>query len=347
DGAGGNPSKKSAAGDLWSFRAVSDPAVPEVEDKTWSRSPLDRFILEKLEGSGLKPAPEADKRTLIRRATFDLIGLPPTPEEIDAFLADDSEEAFAKVVDRLLASPHYGQRWGRHWLDVARYADSNGLDENTAYGNAWRYRDYVIAALNADRPYDEFLIEQLAGDLLPAQGPQAEVHRRWIATGFLSLGPKSLAEVDEKKMVMDIVDEQLDTVSRTFMGLTLGCARCHDHKFDPISTADYYALAGIFQSTKTMDSLKKLAKWHEHSLASEQERAKLTEHEGMVTKQKESIDAFIREANERLTAAGGKDYKLPAEPEASYPDATKAELKKRRDALAELEKAAPEIPSAL
>ena len=142
--------------------------IPAVADRAWPRSPLDRFILAKLEASGPAPAPEADKRTLIRRATFDLIGLPPTPEEVEAFLADDSPDAFARVVDRLLASPHYGERWGRHWLDVARYADSNGLDENIAYGNAWRYRDYVIAAFNADKPYDQFVLEQLAGDLLPA-----------------------------------------------------------------------------------------------------------------------------------------------------------------------------------
>ena len=224
---------------LWAFQTPTNPAIPPVKDTAWPQSPLDHFILAGLEAKGLRPAPKADKRTLLRRVTFDLIGLPPTPAEIDAFLADESPEAFARVVDRLLASPHYGERWGRHWLDVARYADSNGLDENVAFANAWRYRDYVVAAFNADRPYDQFVMEQLAGDLLDA--PNVAVrHERLIATGFLALGPKVLAEVDERKMEMDIIDEQIDTVGRTFLGLTLGCARCHDHKFDPISTEDYY-----------------------------------------------------------------------------------------------------------
>ncbi len=181
-----------------------------------------------------------------------------------------------KVVDRLLASPRYGERWGRHWLDVARYADSNGLDENVAHGNAWRYRDYVIASFNDDKPYDRFVLEQLAGDLLASSpdDPLAVKHTRLIATGFLSLGPKVLAEADEKKMEMDIVDEQVDTVGRAFLGLTLGCARCHDHKFDPISTADYYGLAGIFKSTRTMESFTKVARWHENSLAGETDLAR-------------------------------------------------------------------------
>src|SRR5262249_48893682 len=153
--------------------------------------------------------------------------------------------AFRRVVERLLSSPRYGERWGRHWLDVARYADSNGMDENLAYANAWRYRDYVIASFNKDMPYDQFLVEQLAGDLLSASGDEAVDAMRRCATGFLCLGPKMLAEDDPVKMEMDIVDEQIDTVGRTIMGLTLGCARCHDHKFDPVPAADYYSLAGI------------------------------------------------------------------------------------------------------
>jgi hypothetical protein len=240
-------------GDFWSFQSPRDPSVPSVKDSNWPRSPLDNFILAELERRALSPAPAADKPTLLRRATYDLTGLPPTPDEIDAFLADDSPNAFATVVDRLLASPHYGPRWGRHWLDVARYADSNGMDENVALGSAWRYRDYVVAAFNHDKPYDEFLQEQIAGDLLPPTDVAAVKHQRLIATGFLAIGPKVLAEVDEKKMEMDIVDEQLDTFGRAILGLTLGCARCHDHKFDPIPTRDYYALAGILRSTKTLE----------------------------------------------------------------------------------------------
>ncbi len=165
---------------------------------------------------------------------------------MDAFIADKSPDAFARVVDKLLASPQYGERWGRHWLDVARYADSNGLDENTAFGNAFRYRDYIINAFNKDKPYDQLVREQLAGDLLPASTDE-ERNEHLTATGFLSLGPKVLAEPDKPKMVMDIVDEQIEVTSKAFLGLTVACARCHDHKFDPIPTKDYYALAGIFQ----------------------------------------------------------------------------------------------------
>src|SRR5262249_47484289 len=197
----------------------------------------------------------------IGRVTCDLTGLPPTREEVARFLADNTPDALARVVDRLLGSPAYGERWGRHWLDVARYADSNGLDENVAHGNAWRYRDHVVAAFNADQPYDQRVREQVAGDLLPA--PDEPTRRaRLVAPGFLALGPKVLAEVDERKMELDIVDEQVDTVGRAFLGLTLGCARCHDHKFDPVTAEDYYGLAGIFLSTRTMESFRKVARWH-------------------------------------------------------------------------------------
>ena len=209
-------------------------------------SPIDAFIQAKLKEKGPAPAPPADKRTLLRRATFDLIGLPPTPKEVDDFLADTSPEAFDKVIERLLASPHYGERWGRHWLDVARYADSNGMDENLAFGNAWRYRDYVVRAFNEDKPFDQFLIEQIAGDLLP---PNEEAI---TATGFLALGARVLAEPDMRKLEMDIIDEQIDTVGKAFLGMTLGCARCHDHKFDPIRQEDYYAMAAIFRSTRSL-----------------------------------------------------------------------------------------------
>src|SRR5262245_7695979 len=178
-----------ADGRHWAFVPPGKTPVPTVRDPSWPKTPIDHFILAGLEARDLRAAPPADKRTLIRRATFDLTGLPPKPEEIDAFLGDRSPDAFAKVVDRLLGSPAYGERWGRHWLDVARYADSNGLDENVAYGNAWRYRDYVVAAFNADKPYDQFLVEQIAGDLL-ATTDEATRHERLIATGFLALGPK-------------------------------------------------------------------------------------------------------------------------------------------------------------
>ena len=179
--------------------------------------------------------------------TFDLTGLPPTPAEIEAFRADQSLDAYAKVVDRLLQSPHYGERWARHWLDIAVcYAESTANDANAVMRYAYRYRDYVVDALNRDVPYDQFIIEQLAGDLLPETTSIEEKTRRSIATGFLMLGPKALAETDKEQTKLDIADEQIDVTGRAFLGLTLGCARCHDHKFDPIPAVDYYALAGIF-----------------------------------------------------------------------------------------------------
>ena len=281
---------------LWAFRAPQNPPVPDVKHRRWVRSPVDALVLAELEARGLRPAPPADKRTLIRRATFDLVGLPPTPEQVEAFLADDSADAFADVVERLLASPRYGERWGRHWLDVARYADSNGLDENLVFKNAYRYRDYVIDAFNADMPYDRFIHEQLAGDLLGGDGDEAAVYDRQIATGFMALGAKMLAEDDPVKMEMDIVDEQIDTVGRALMGLTLGCARCHDHKFDPISTADYYSLAGIFKSSKTMEHFKVVAKWHEYVLAPEAARKQLAAHQDRIEAKQKEIRSYSRPA---------------------------------------------------
>jgi hypothetical protein len=332
--------------DFWAFRPPVDPPVPAVKDRAWARGPLDHFVLAKLEAAGLRPAPPADRRTLLRRVTFDLTGLPPAPEEIDAFLKDDSPQAFVRVVDRLLASPAYGERWGRHWLDVARYADSNGLDENVAHGNAWRYRDYVIAAFNADMPYDQFVLEQLAGDLLPAADP-ASRNRQLIATGFLALGPKVLAEVDEKKMEMDIVDEQIDTVGRTFLGLTVGCARCHDHKFDPIPTEDYYALAGVFKSTKTMESFTKVARWHENPVASPQELAAHAAHGREVARLRDAVQQLSRKAGELVQAAAKPGSAPPRDLEPLFPPETRAELKRLRDELARLEKAAPVLPTAM
>jgi len=230
----------------WAFHPLRDVAVPPK-----APHPVDAFILQALEAQGLTPAREADKATLLRRVSTDLTGLPPTPEELEAFLKDAAPDAFEKVVDRLLASPRYGEHWGRHWLDLVRYADSNGVDEDVNHPYAWRYRDYVIAAFNRDKPYDRFIREQLAGDLLASGDAEAI-----IATGWLALGPKMLAEPDLEKMKMDIADEQIDVMSKTFLGLTVSCARCHDHKFDPVRAADYYALAGIFRSTSLITDYK-------------------------------------------------------------------------------------------
>lgn len=225
----------------WAFQPVTEPALPEVNDE-WAQSPVDEFILARLQESGLTPSPKADKRTLIRRASFDLTGLPPTPEEVEAFEADDSPDAFAKVVDRLLASPHYGERWGRYWLDIARYADTKGyvFQEERAFPFSHTYRDYVIRAFNEDLPYDTFLMHQLAADRMDL----GDDKRPLAAMGYLTLGRRFIGNIH------DITDDRIDVVTRGMMGLTVSCARCHDHKYDPISAADYYALYGVFRSSQ-------------------------------------------------------------------------------------------------
>jgi hypothetical protein len=238
---------------FWSFKPAKSTAPPTVKDKSWPRGDIDRFILAGLEAKELKPVADADARTLIRRVYFDVIGLPPPPDEVEAFAKEYTGKSTApleKVVDKLLASPQFGERWGRHWLDIARYGESTGKSANFAFPHAWRYRDYVVAAFNADRPYDEFIREQLAGDLLPAKDDNKKAELE-IATGFLAIGPKSLDERNPRQFQMDLADEQIDATFQAFQALTVACARCHDHKFDPIPQKDYYALAGIFRSTET------------------------------------------------------------------------------------------------
>lgn len=268
DGGGGEPSAKPASmvSTPWSFAPLARPPVPEVANDLWCRNEIDAFVLRRLEESGLEPAPDADRRTLLRRLSFDLTGLPPTAEELEAFERDLAPDAWSRQIERLLASPHYGERWGRYWLDLARYSDSNGLDENLAMSNAYRYRDWVVRALNQDLSYDQFLTWQLAGDLLPEPVDAQQLADQLTATAFLVLGPKMLAEQDKEKLVVDVVDEQLDVAFRTFQGLTVGCARCHDHKFDPLSQRDYTALAGIFKSTATMANLGFVSRWNERPL---------------------------------------------------------------------------------
>jgi cytochrome c553 len=330
----------------WSFQPPVKGAIPAVRQADWPANPVDQFILAKLESAGLSPAPRADRRTLIRRVTFDLWGLPPTPEEVAEFLDDSRPEAYERLIDRLLASPAYGERWGRHWLDVARYADSNGLDENVAHGNAWRYRDYVVASWNADKPYDRFVREQLAGDLLPWVD-DSQRRELLIATGFLAIGPKVLAEVDEAKMEMDIVDEQIDTVGRALLGLTLGCARCHDHKFDPIDMTDYYGLAGIFKSTRTMEHFKKVARWYENVLPSPETTALQTAHAAQLALKQQEIRALVAHADAQLSASSPPESNAPEDRERRYPAETQAALKKLRQELAHLEKNPPDLPSAM
>jgi len=239
----------------WAFQPVRDNAPPPVAREEWPRGAIDRFILARLEAEGLGPAAPADKRTLLRRATFDLTGLPPTPEETAAFLADESPDAFDTVIERLLASPRYGERWGRHWLDLVRYADARDLIQlppESDFRESWRYRDWVVGALNEDLPYGEFLTRQLAGDLLQPDDPARIDADALVATGFLAIADFVPGDVDKERMIADCVNDQIDVVGRTFLGLSLACARCHDHKFDPITTADYHALAGIFFSTRVI-----------------------------------------------------------------------------------------------
>ena len=231
----------------WSFASISNPSPPPVKDAAWVATSVDPFILSKMEEHGLQPAAKAEKRQLIRRATFDLIGLPPTPEEIRSFLDDGSPDAYAKVLERLLASSHYGERWGRHWLDVVRYADTAGETADYPVPLAWKYRNYVIDSFNADKPYDVFLQEQIAGDVLAKRGPKEKYAERATATGYLAISRRF--GFDSENYHNLTIQDTIDTLGQSVLGLSLGCARCHDHKFDPVSMSDYYALYGIFDSS--------------------------------------------------------------------------------------------------
>ena len=293
----------------WAFRPVSDPEPPNVENPDWIHSPIDNFILAKLEQKGLEPAPAVDRLTLLRRTKFDLHGLPPSKWEIDEFGLETGPGALARLTDRLLASPRYGERWGRHWLDVARYADSTGLDEDLPFPSSWRYRDYVIGAFNRDLPYDQFVREQIAGDLIPAEKPGNVNVPGIVATGFLALGPRAVAQIDKMRLTYDVIDEQIDTLSKTFMGLTISCARCHDHKFDPISTKDYYSLASIFASTRNFEDIKPpgtvVSKLHFEPLVPKEIFQDYKDHQEKIKEKGLEIEAIIevevaRDAAKRL-----------------------------------------------
>ena len=253
----------------WCWQPVKSSAPPQVRDAAWPQSPSDFFVLARLEAAGLSPAPDADRRTLIRRLYFDLIGLPPTPAEVGAFVADDSPQALEREVDRLLDSPHFGERWGRHWLDLVRYAESRGHEFDYNIPNAYQYRDYVIRAFNADLPYDQFVVEHVAGDLLdaPRRHPERDFNESVLGTGFWFLNEWVHSPVDIRKDETDRFDNMVDVFGKTFLGLTIGCARCHDHKFDAISQRDYYALFGYLQSSayrqvrfESLDQNRRLAK---------------------------------------------------------------------------------------
>jgi hypothetical protein len=241
----GPPPVDDQARAFWSFRPVVRPQPPAVERPGWVKTPIDAFVLARLESSGLRPAPPTGKTSLLRRVTYDLTGLPPTPAEVDAFLGDDSPDAYEKVVDRFLASPHYGERWGRHWLDLVRYAETNGYEFDAAKPSVWRYREYVIKSLNDDKPYDHFVREQLAGDELEPVTTDGI-----IATGYYRLGPWDGGAPDRLQATYDELDDIVGTTGQVFLGLTVNCARCHDHKIDPFPTADYYRLLAFFQGVR-------------------------------------------------------------------------------------------------
>ena len=343
-----------SAREFWSLQPVKRPTVPASDGSGRAQTDIDRFVLAKLAEKGLDLSASTDRTTLIRRLTFDLTGLPPTPEDVAAFVADESPDAVDRLIDRLLLSPDYGQRWGRFWLDVARYADSNGLDENVAHGNAWRYRDYVIDAFNSGMPYDQFLTEQIAGDLLPVDesDPNAAAvrNRRLIATGYLALGPKVLAEPDATKLEMDLIDEQIDSLGKGILGVALGCARCHDHKFDPIAQADYYALAGVFKSTRVMENFTKVARWQENEVPMPSDLERKTQHDAVVAGQKQKIESLLAEARKVALADLPECTEPPkdAELEKKFPKETQERLKKERNQLKELEKEnAALIPTAM
>ena len=279
----------SNAADWWSFQPMKKD-FPSLANLPKESNPIDYFILEKLKGAGIAPAKEASRTVLIRRLYLDLVGLPPTPEKILAFENDTSVNAYEKLVDELLQSPHFGERWARHWLDVVRFAQSSGGGRTAVFPDAWRYRDYVIQSFQKDKSFQNFIHEQIAGDLLEAK-TNSEREANLVATGFLAMGPTNFERQDKKILEMDVVDEQLDTIGKAFMGMTIGCSRCHDHKFDPIPTKDYYSMAGIFKSTKTLIH-DNVSRWVDRQLPMDPEdEKKLADHNNAIARLEQQIKA--------------------------------------------------------
>jgi hypothetical protein len=344
----------------WAFQPVSDPQLPAVRDENWPLDPLDRFIRARQEAAGLKPVAEANRHTWLRRVSLDLTGLPPTSGEIDAFVADETPPAFEAVVDRLLGSRAFGERWARHWLDLTGYADMIGTSNNVFAEHSWRYRDYLIEAYHKDKPFDRFVREQIAGDLLPAESPE-ERAEKITATGFLMVGDVEIVEPDKAKMEADHIDTQVTKIGMAFQAMTLGCVRCHDHKFDPIALTDYYGIAGMLRSSpathkipfgvwSTLNSTElpetpeqlaarqKLEADHEQKLASMKgERDRLENEKKAVSEQlaqleqaaKIAADAAASEATPISSAT------TPSTEEVAQAQANKDTLTKRRDELAE------------
>ncbi|MDZ4289905.1 MAG: DUF1549 domain-containing protein, partial [Prosthecobacter sp.] len=294
-----------ADGSFWSFQPPVARPVPAVKNTAWPANDIDRFILAKVEAAGLKSAPDADTATLARRLTFDLTGLPPREETLPA-KSLDSPQALEAFVDSLLASPAFAERWASHWLDMTRFAESSGGGRSLPFKDAWRFRDYVLESLRENAPVNRMITEMVAGDLLPHQ--TAEDRRRHLtATGFLALGPTNYEEQDKGVLRMDIVDEQMDTLGKSFLGLTIGCARCHDHKFDPIPTRDYYAMAGILRSTRTLKNYTdNVAHWIDTPLPLDGEKETLLQaHEKEVA----ALQSQIAELKDQLRDAGGAELR--------------------------------------
>jgi hypothetical protein len=350
----------------WSFQPVADPPAPTVMDVSWPIDPLDRFVLAGLGQAGLRPVDDADRYTWLRRVSLDLTGLPPTPAEIDAFINDKSPQAFEAVVDRLLSSRAFGERWARHWLDLTGYADMIGTSNNVFAEHAWRYRDYLIEAYHKDKPFDRFVREQIAGDLLPAESPE-ERAENITATGFLMVGDVEIVEPDKAKMEADHIDTQVSKIGMAFLGMTLGCVRCHDHKFDPIALTDYYGIAGMLRSSpathkipfgvwSTLNSTElpetpeqlaarqKLEAEHEQKLASMKgERDRLEAEKKAVSEQLAQLEQAANTAANEATPVSSAT--TPSTEEVA--PANKEALTKRRDELAEqIRKLGPAIQHA-
>jgi hypothetical protein len=308
--------ESEASKGFWSFVPPKASTPPTVTRPDWPRKEMDRYVLAALESKGLAPVKDADPRTLVRRLGFDLTGLPPDPALVDRYVEAPTRGALERIIDDLLASPRFGERWGRHWLDVARYAESTGKERNYAFPEAWRYRDWVIAAVNADLPYDEFIRRQVAGDLLPARSVE-ERDANVIATGFLAVGPKGLNERLREQFVMDVVDEQLDVTMRSVMGVTVACARCHDHKFDPFTQHDYYALAGIFRSSQTLyGTMGEQGNRHPSSLLTLGQPMPAVPEEGVVRNppDREKVKRSRRETRQAVLRRNRPEPELPLPP---------------------------------
>lgn len=354
---------------FWAFQPVRDSSPPQVKDASWPLDPLDHFILAKQEANGIRPAADADRYTWLRRVSLDLVGLPPTEEDVLAFAQDTSPQAFEKVVDRLLHSQGYGERWARHWLDLTGYADMMGTSNSVYAEHAWRYRDYLIAAFNADKPFDEFIREQIAGDLMPANSTEDRAENI-VATGFLMVGDIEIVNPDKAKMETDHIDTQMIKIGQTFMGMTLGCVRCHDHKFDPIGVEDYYGIAGMLRSSPSshkmpdmgvwsslnstvlpetpvqIEARKKLEAENEQRIADlKADQKKLSDEKAAVIQQLAALGKTDA-ASQVAAATDNAEREIASAPEAGSSDGKDA-LTKRRDELdAQLKKLAGDLTHA-